>query len=322
MDKQSEPESLEHCLAVQLTRTIHQLRHGSAAQQSLEQSAASLSTLYQPEAIQAACERMLSDLPPALADTQVQLEALGTLTTPSAIAATSGPSNSTYHLNLLSERVSLLWGLNDLDSATTDFNRLLDTTPASYFEHTSVLWQIYNLLSVLTLDNNNLSLSRTMTMQAMLYARDLEDTEKVERSEFSLASTLSTAENANKLKDNFVALRSGVLGGQSHLPIYQQHLVLLNSARDFCRRNMRASAEWTLEIAEEYTAQMLPPELAVFHQVKRHFSDQSDQAQDTQPKTKNQSTSGESPKILSSEKKQRLDSFIEQSNEASTILRY
>ena len=324
MDKQSETGSLEHCLEVQLTRIIHQLRHGTTAQQSLEQSVQSLSTLYDTEAIQAACERLSQRLPPAIADTKAQLQELRAFAASSALAATTTPQDSTSHLNFLSERAGLLWCLNDLSNAATDFNRLLDTSTSSHHERTSVQWQINNLLAMLALDNNDLLQSRSMTMQAMFCARGLEDVEKIERSEFSLACTLSKADNSTKLKDNFVVLRSGVLGRQSHLPIYQQHLVLLFSARDFCRRNMRASAQWILDTAEEFVAQMLPAELAVFHQVKSQFFDLNGQKQDANDalsKAEGLSVNKLFPEACISEKEQQLELFLEQYNAVSAALK-
>ena len=324
MGKQSETESLEHCLEVQLTRIIHQLRHGTTAQQSPEQSAQSLSVLYDAEAIQAACERLSQRLPSAIAGTQAQLQELRAFAAPLALAAATTPHDCSSHLNLLSERISLLWHLNDLSTATAEFKRLLNTTPTSRLERTSVLWQINNLLAMLALDNNDLSQSRAMIMQAMFCARGLEDAEKIEHSEFSLACTLSNAGDGTKLKDNFVVLRSGVFGGQSLLPIYQQHLVLLYSARDFCRRNMQASAQWILDLAEEYTVQMLPSELAVFHQVKARFFDLSGQkeaAQDALSKAEDLGVSGQYFKGSTSEKKQLLELFLEQYSEVSTALK-
>lgn len=323
MDRQSETESLEHCLEVQLTRTIHQLRHGTAAQQSLERSALYLSTIYKTKAIQAACERISDHLPTAIADTKAQFQELQVLVVPSTLTTTP-PYDGISHLDLLSERVGLLWRLNDLSNATADFKRLLDTTPNSRIERTSVLWQINNLLAMLARDNNNLAQSRAMTMQAMFCARGLEDSEKVERSEFSLACTLSEADDGTKLKDNFVVLRSSVFGGQSLLPIYQQHLVLLYSARDFCRRDMRASAQWILDLAEEYTAQMLPSELAVFHQVKAQFFDLSGQKQDARDalsKAEDLGVSGQCSKSCTSEKTQLLELYLEQYSEVSAALK-
>lgn len=323
MDRPSETESLKHCLEVQLTRTIHQLRHGTAAQQSLEQSALSLSTIYTTKAIQAACERIPDHLPPAIADTKAQFQELQAFAIPSTLATTTAPHDNTSHLNLLSERVGLLWRLNDLSNASNDFNRLLDATLASRLKRTNVLWQVNNLIAMLALDNNNLAQSREMTMQAMFCARGLADAEKIERSEFSLACTLSNADDSTKLKDNFVILRSGIFGGQSHLPIHQQHLVLLYSARDFCRRNMLASAQWVLELAEEYTAQMLPSELAVFYQVKARFSDlngQKKDAQDALLKAEDLDVSGQCDKDRTLEKEKLLEHFLEQYSEVSAAL--
>lgn len=320
MDRQSETQSLEHCLEVQLTRIIHQLSHGDLAPLSLEQTTLSLSSLYKAEAIQAACERISDHLPPAIAGTQAQLQELRALAEPSALATAAPPQDCTSYLNFLSERVSLLWRLNDLNTATADFKRLLDTTPTSRLERTSVFWQINNLLAALALGNNDLSQSRAMTMQAMFCARGLEDTEKIERSEFSLACTLSSTGSSTNLKDHFVVLRNGILGRQSHLPVYQQHLVLLYSARDFCRRNMRASGQWILEIADEYTEQMLPSELAVLHDTKAQFFDLNGQKQDAQDalsKAEDLSVSEQCSKACTSEKKQLLELFLEQYSEVS-----
>jgi len=53
-----------------------------------------------------------------------------------------------------------------------------------------------------------------------------------------------------------------VIGESSLLPLFQQQRVLMYSVRDYCRRDMLASAQSLLEIADGFAAQMLPMELA------------------------------------------------------------
>ena len=341
MDSRGDTTSAGLCLEEQLTRAVHEFRHGKKAQPPLEQIAHSLSKLYETNVVQAACQRVSSNLPPAIADTQSLVEELQILIELSAFAAANTLQESTSDLNILSERISLLWQMNDLSTASSDYNRLLETTHSSRTERTTALWQINNLLALLARDNSDIANSRAMTMQAMFCARGLGDTEKIERSEFSLACTLSNAREEAKLKDNFVVLRSAVLGEKSLLPISQQQLVLIYSARDFCRRGMLASAQWILEIAEEYTSQMLPPDLANFYTEKARFFELSNQKKNAKEalskveelNKKHRLIAISAEDMLASfqnkdlaltactiEKKQLLDLFLEQYSEVSTTL--
>lgn len=262
MNNRGDTANSEQRLDVQLTRTIQDLHRKNATRPSIEQATSSLIIAHGYESVLCACHRVSDNLPAAISNARKTFEHIKIFAESSSKPANIQLKSWVDDIEHLSDRIILQWQICPPESVEADYKRLLDTTPNTRSELTIKLWQCNNLLTHLALNCNDAPNSRTLIMQAMFCARGLGDREKIARSEFALACSLSMAADRKSLRDNFVLLRNEVIGESSLLPLFQQQRVLMYSVRDYCRRDMLASAQSLLEIADGFAAQMLPMELA------------------------------------------------------------